>query len=105
MINCPYNHWQAVWSVLTPSPIPREISYIIPRHFSLVLCIDKIKLLRRKHFTQQEGVTMSKENQTPQRCIRVSDDLWQRLKDRAQERGLTATDAIIQGIIKYVESK
>jgi hypothetical protein len=39
---------------------------------------------------------------TPNRTIRVPDDLWQAAKRKAADRGETVTAVIIRALIRYV---
>jgi len=41
---------------------------------------------------------------TPTRTIRVSDELWSSVKDKAAEDGRTVTDVIISALKVYVET-
>jgi len=40
---------------------------------------------------------------TPTRTIRVSDDLWTSVKDKAQIDGRTVTDVIVSALKEYVK--
>lgn len=39
---------------------------------------------------------------TPQRTIRVPDELWQAVKEKAKRRGETVTDVIVAALKRYV---
>ena len=38
---------------------------------------------------------------TPQRTVRVPDDVWAAAKARAEQRGETVTDAIVRALKRY----
>lgn len=40
---------------------------------------------------------------TPQRTIRVPDDLWAAAKAKADERGETVTDVLVRALQRYVK--
>lgn len=39
---------------------------------------------------------------TPQRTIRVPDDLWQAAKEKAKRRGETVTEVLVAALKRYV---
>lgn len=45
---------------------------------------------------------MPKRPQTPPRSVRVSNELWQAAKERADEKGETVTDVLVRALKRYV---
>lgn len=41
----------------------------------------------------------------PARTIRVPDDLWNRARERADERGETVSEAVRRFLVRYVKEK
>lgn len=41
---------------------------------------------------------------TPQRTVRVPDDLWLAVKRKAAQRGETVTDVIVRALRRYIRS-
>ena len=39
---------------------------------------------------------------TPNRTVRISDELWQAVKIRAKERGETVTEVIVRALQRYL---
>lgn len=45
---------------------------------------------------------MPNQPKTPKRGVRVPDDLWQAVKEKARDRGETVTDVIIRALKRYL---
>lgn len=41
---------------------------------------------------------------TPTRTIRVSDDIWSAVQNKAASQGVTVTSVIIKGLTEYLDS-
>ena len=39
------------------------------------------------------------------RAVRLDDQLWQAVRDRAEEDGVTATDVVAAALVEYVKPK
>jgi antitoxin component of RelBE/YafQ-DinJ toxin-antitoxin module len=50
-------------------------------------------------------VSRKRETHTPNRVVRVEDELWDAAKAKAAERGETVSDAIRRALKRYVASK
>lgn len=45
---------------------------------------------------------MPNQPKTPRRTLRVPDDLWQAVKEKAKDRDETITDVIIRALKRYL---
>lgn len=48
------------------------------------------------------GCVSPNQPRTPSRSVRISDELWEELRRRADERGETVTDVILRAIRAYL---
>lgn len=45
---------------------------------------------------------MPNQPKTPKHGVRVPDDLWQAVKEKAKDRGETITDVIVRALKRYL---
>jgi hypothetical protein len=50
-------------------------------------------------------VSRKRDTHTPNRVVRVEDELWDAAKAKAAERGETVSDAVRRALKRYVASK
>lgn len=45
---------------------------------------------------------MPNQPKTPKRSVRVSDEIWQAVKEKAKKRGETITEVILRSLKRYL---
>jgi macrodomain Ter protein organizer (MatP/YcbG family) len=55
--------------------------------------------------TDQLDNAAARRPHTPQRSIRVREELWRRVQDKARSKGETASDVAVRAFERYVEER